>query len=70
MKKYLVVRKDDEVVVAIFRNKVDDTYSFINLTKEHICPCKFNSVEDAIEDMNRQMKDGKIIKYFEINDRK
>lgn len=33
------------------KNKIDNTYSYINLTKQHICPCKFNSIEDALEDL-------------------
>lgn len=67
MKKWLVIRPNDEVIVTIMQNKADDTYSFINITKEHICSCKFNSVEDALEDMNKQIAEKKIIKYVELN---
>lgn len=67
MKKYLVERPKDEVVVTIMRNKIDNTYSFINLTKEHICPCRFTSIENALEDMDEQIKKGKIIRYYELN---
>ena len=48
------------------KNKSDGTYSFINLTKEHICPCKFNSIGDALKDMDRLKDCGKIINYFEL----
>lgn len=67
MKKWLVERKDDDVVVTIFRNKSDNTFSFINLTKEHICPCRFKNIEEAIEDMNKQIEEGKIIRFTELN---
>lgn len=67
MKKWLVERKEDDVVVTILKNKSDNTFSFVNLSKEHICPCKFKSIEDAIEDMNRQIKEGKIIRFMELN---
>ena len=53
MKKWLVKRPHDEVIVTIMKNKSDASYSFINLTKEHICPCRFNSVNDALRDMDR-----------------
>ena len=67
MKKWLVERKDGDVIVTILKNKSDNTFSFINLTKEHICPCRFKSVEEAIEDMNRQIEKGKIIRFKELN---
>ena len=45
---YLVTREKDSVIVSIMLNKLDHTYSFVNLTKGHICPCRFASIEDAI----------------------
>lgn len=56
----------DNVEVIIARNKSDDTYSFINLTKQHICPCKFKTMEDAIADMERLKNEGKIINCIEV----
>lgn len=67
MKKWLVERKKDDVIVTILKNKSDNTFSFVNLTKEHICPCKFKSIEDAMEDMNRQIKEGKIKRFIELS---
>lgn len=66
MKTWLVKRQHDNVIVTIMKNKSDETYSFINLTKEHICSCKFNSINDALKDMNRLKDCGKIISYFEL----
>lgn len=66
MRKWLVKRPKDEVIVTILLNKSDNTYSFVNLTKEHICPCRFSSIEDALHDMDVQITQGKIIKYYEI----
>ena len=57
MQKWLIRREEDDVVVTILKNKADNTYSFVNLTKEHICPCRFKSMEDAIADMERQKED-------------
>lgn len=67
MKIWVVKRQHDKVIVTIMKNKSDGTYSFINLTKEHICPCKFNSIDDALKDMDRLKDRGKIINYFELN---
>jgi hypothetical protein len=66
MKIWVVKRQHDKVIVTIMKNKSDGTYSFINLTKEHICPCKFNSIDDALKDMDRLKDRGKIINYFEL----
>lgn len=66
MRRWLVNRPKDEVVVAVMKNKVDNTYSFINLTKEHICPCKFGSIDDALKDMDERVENGEINYYFEL----
>lgn len=66
MRKWLVKRPNDKVIITIMKNKCDGTYSFINLTKEHVRPCKFNSIDDALKDMNRLKDCGKIINYFEL----
>lgn len=66
MKKWLVERQKDKVVVTILKNKKDNTYLFINLTKEHICPCRFPSVEAALKDMDAKIVTGEIVKYTEL----
>jgi hypothetical protein len=53
---YLVTRHKDNVLVSIMRNKLDGTYSFVNLTKGHICTCKFNTVEEAVKDMQNKKR--------------
>ena len=60
---FRVNRPEDSVIVAIMSHKNNGKYSFVNLTKNHICPCKFNSVDDAIADMDRLKSEGKIISY-------
>lgn len=61
---YLVQRKNGNVIVSIMRNKSDNTYSFVNLTKGHICSCRFDSVENAVKDMDEKIFDGEIVAYF------
>lgn len=61
---YLVQRKNGNVIVSIMRNKSDNTYSFVNLTKGHICSCRFDSVENAVKDMDKKILDGEIVVYF------
>ena len=66
MKIYKVIRPKDTVLVTILKNKNDNTYSYVNLTKEHICPCRFDSIEKALQDMEDLIKQNKIIEYYEI----
>ena len=61
---YLVQRTNGNVIVSIMRNKSDNTYSFVNLTKNHICPCRFDSIEDAVKDMDEKILNGEIVEYF------
>lgn len=65
---YLVTREKDSVIVSIMLNKLDYTYSFVNLTKGHICPCRFTSIEDAIKDMEEKKCNGEIVDYINIED--
>ena len=64
---YEVERSKDTVIVAVIKHKVDGKFSFVNITKKHICPCKFDSVKDAEEDLERYKRAGKIINYRKID---
>ena len=57
MIKLKLYRDDGTTVnVLILKHKNTETYSYINLTKGHICPCKFNSVEEAIKDLENYIR--------------
>jgi ssRNA-specific RNase YbeY (16S rRNA maturation enzyme) len=53
MRKIRIFYKDKakETDVLLLPSKNKKYYSFINLTKGHICPCKFKTEEEAIEDL-------------------
>ena len=65
---YFVKRKSGNVIVSIMRNKSDNTYSFVNLTKNHICQCRFDSIEDAVKDMDDKILNGEIVGYFKLEE--
>lgn len=46
-----VKRVKDEVDVMLLPHKDGSGYSFVNLTKGHICPCVFPSVEAGLHDL-------------------
>lgn len=61
---FQIIRPNDKIEVLLSKNKLEETWSFVNLTKNHICPCKFSSIEEAIEDLERYKKMGKILKFY------
>ena len=63
---FKVIRPKDTVYVGLYRRKDTNEYSFVNLTKGHICPCKFSSMEEAIADMENRKNRGSVLSYVEI----
>lgn len=62
---YCVIKPTGNIIVAIIPSRQDSKFHFVNLTKGHICECGFDSVEDAIKDME-SLKGKKLITYFKI----
>lgn len=63
MLKILVHRPKDSVVVGILPEKDSRLYRFINFTKGHICLCKFSSIDEAFNDLDKYIKEGKVVNY-------
>ena len=68
MKKYLVKRPNDTVEVLILPNKDGSGYQYVNLTKGHICPCRFKTESEALRDMDKKISEGKVLYYEEIKE--
>ena len=66
MKRFLVKRPKDTVEVLIL--PIKGGYQCINLTKGHICPCKFSSVDNTLKDMDEKLNDGTVKSYQKIGD--
>ena len=49
--------------LLLLKNKNGTGYQYINLDKQHICPCKFESIEKALKDLDGLIEKGKIKKY-------
>lgn len=62
-KQISVERPEDTVIVSIMRYKASGRFSFINHTKNHVCPCLFTTVLEAFDDLENQRKLGKVISY-------
>lgn len=52
--RLMIERTDGIIQVLILPHKDGKGWSYINLTKGHICPCIFSSIEDAINDLKNR----------------
>lgn len=68
MKKYRVKRPKDTVEVLILPNKDGSGYQYVNLTKGHICPCRFKTESEALRDMDKKISEGKVLYYEDVED--
>lgn len=69
--KWIKIYKEKEIVIiTLIKFKEDNLWSFVNLTKGHICKCKFSNIEEALEDLNIRLKNSLIKNYefFELSD--
>lgn len=67
MKIITVIRPEDTVKVSILYDKNTDSYAFVNLTKGHICSCRFASEVKALADLERHRQQSKILSWS-LND--
>lgn len=67
MERYLVERPWNTVEVVILPHVIDNKYSFVNLTEGHICKCKFETIEEALADMDMQVRLGNVIKFTKLD---
>ena len=44
-------------------DKATGKYAFVNLTKEHVCRCRFDSVLEAVADLERERQRGHVISW-------
>lgn len=64
MRRFYVKRTSGgDCEVLLCKHKGTEQYSFVNLTKGHICPCKFDSEDAALDDMRQSTN---VINFYEI----
>lgn len=65
--KYLVQKSNKDLCeVYILPHKETGKYSFVNITRGHICPCVFDTYEEALQDLENRKKDNLIKGYWKI----
>ena len=63
MIKFIVHKETEDLDVLLLRHKGTDKYSFVNLTKGHICKCIFDSVDEAMKDIEDRKAKGLLVDY-------
>lgn len=63
---YYVERPNDSVIVAVMLNRVDCKYHFVNLSSDHICVCGFDTIEDALGDLEKCKDEGTVLSYSKL----
>lgn len=64
MAKFLVNRCDgSKRIVRIMFDRATNKYCFVNLTTGHVCACRFDTYEEALNDMD---KNEKVVTYFKL----
>jgi hypothetical protein len=62
----IVVTKNDDTkcVCTIMQHKFTKKYSFVNITKGHICSCEFNTQEEAVKDLCNKCDNNEIAHFI------
>lgn len=69
IRRLVIERDKDKVVVILLPNKDGRGYQYINLTKGHICPCVFPTIENALENLEKFQNLKKIKSWKKIPDK-
>lgn len=54
-------------LVGLYKHKNKKSYTFVNLTTGNITPCLFSSPEEAVKDLNRYVREGRLKSYKEVS---
>lgn len=65
----IIVIKNDgtKCVCTIMQHKFTKKYSFVNITKGHICTCEFDTQEEALKDLYNKYNNKEIVQYILYN---
>lgn len=56
-------KEKGDVEVSIMFDRNTNKYCFVNLTKGHVCKCRFDNYNDAISDLDNEVKLGNVNYY-------
>ena len=59
--------KNNKQSILLFPTKDGTKWQFINLTKGHICPCQFDSRDDALHDFVKYSSKFSRVEFEELD---
>ena len=50
----VIRRNRPDCIVLLCQDRTTEKWCFVNLSTEHVCACRFDSIDDAIADMRKR----------------
>ena len=50
----VIRRNRPDCIVMLCQDRATKKWCFVNLTTEHVCACRFDTIDDAIADMRKR----------------
>ena len=47
-------RNRQDCIVLLCQDRATEKWCYVNLTTEHVCACRFDTIDDAIADMKKR----------------
>ena len=47
-------RNRPDCIVLLCQDRATEKWCYVNLTTEHVCACRFDTIDDALADMRRR----------------
>ena len=50
----VIRRNRPDCIVMLCQDRTTDKWCYVNLSTEHVCACRFDTIDDAIADMRKR----------------
>ena len=50
----VIRRNRPDCIVMLCKDRATDKWCYVNLSTEHVCACRFDTIDDAIADMKKR----------------
>ena len=50
----VIRRNSPDYIVMLCQDRTTEKWCFVNLTTEHVCACRFDTIDDALADMKKR----------------
>ena len=50
----VIRRNRPDCIVMLCQDRATEKWCFVNLSTEHVCACRFDTIDDALDDMRKR----------------